>query len=110
MIILTLRIRPSAQNTQGALAVLEATRPGVEGCAGCLEYSFTVDVRTEGGIHLVERWEEEDDLHRHLRSDGFRRILELMELSVDAPDLHVFQVQEMAGLEMVEAARAASAG
>jgi quinol monooxygenase YgiN len=105
MIILTLKLKPPLQAIQGSLNTLEASRPSIEGSAGCLEFSITVEVQSEGAIHIVERWEDKADLLRHLRSEGFKRILELMELSQVNPDLHVFQVEDVADLDLVAKVR-----
>ena len=105
MMILTLKMRPPLDSAQGTLSALEALRPAFEGSSGCLEFTLTVDRHPQGAIYILERWEAETDLARHIRSDGFRKILELMEISQEAPDLHVFQVEKLSGLEAVEAAR-----
>jgi quinol monooxygenase YgiN len=106
MMILTLKLNPCPHQAQAILDVLKATRAGIEGSMGCLEFGLTAEVLPHGGILLLERWESEDDLKRHLQSDGFRKILELMELSQEAPELHVFRVEEVHGFETVEATRA----
>jgi quinol monooxygenase YgiN len=105
MIILTLKLKPPLHSLQGSLNTLETSRPSIEGTAGCLEFSVTVEVPSDGAIHIVERWESEADLHRHLRSEGFKRILDLMELSLENPDLHVFHVEECSGFDVVDQVR-----
>jgi quinol monooxygenase YgiN len=102
MILLNLKMKPPAGRIQESIGMLEASRPAVEGNAGCLEFSITVETSPGGAIHLGERWESEADIRRHFRSVSFHKILELMELSEEPPDFHVYEVVESAGLEAVD--------
>lgn len=102
MMILTLDLKPPLSSIQGALDTLEGSRPAIEGMAGCLEFSITVETKPGGAIHIGERWETEADIRRHFRSASFRKILELMELSEVAPNFRVYKVVESFGLEVVD--------
>ena len=55
--------------------LFEAARPAMEAMisasraeAGCLEYSYAVDVLDAGLIHVKERWADREALDRHFKS------------------------------------------
>jgi len=54
---------------------------------------------------MVARWETQKDLIRHLQSDIYKRLLLLVELSAAPPVVEFFDVLEIRGLDLVEAAR-----
>jgi quinol monooxygenase YgiN len=60
-------------------------------------------------ILYVECWDSEEEFERHVRSDLYRRILEAMELSRQAPELNFHRVTATQGIERVAALRDAKA-
>jgi len=60
---------------------------------------------TEKRMYLLARWETQRDLIRHLQSDTYKRLLLLMELSTAPPVVEFFNVLQIRGLDLVEAAR-----
>ena len=60
--------------------------------AGCLGCSLSTEVRNRVVIHYTEEWNSENDLIRHLRSDRFAALAELMEYSSEYPTME-FNIQ-----------------
>jgi hypothetical protein len=55
---------------------------------------------------LIEvKWEAVDGLMKHLRSDTYKHLLLLMELSPSPPVSQFYTVEEVRGLELVQQAR-----
>ena len=50
---------------------------------------------------LEERWETREDLDHHVRSDGFRTILSLLEDSGEKPVVEFHQVSGTEGMEKI---------
>jgi quinol monooxygenase YgiN len=55
----------------------------------------------DGEILFIEQWRTKEALYRHIQSDLYRRILEVMELAKLPPDLCFFDVSEIEGLDLV---------
>ena len=72
------------------------------GCAGCGIYRDALD----DGIYLyVEEWGSREQLERHIRSDLYLRLLAVMEIAVEQPEVRYDTVSERQGFELVEAIR-----
>jgi quinol monooxygenase YgiN len=101
----TIRLNISAKNRKEALMILgsiiEQTKLE-EGCISCRLYQ---DVHQEGALMLQERWSNEEDLHRHLRSDKFHSVLLVIEMAREPPEILFDCVIRSAGLEVIEQAR-----
>jgi len=102
MILVTLRmtVRPEKRND-----VLEAMRGMLEPTRverGCLSYCLYKEVENRDALILVEEWETQEDLESHLRTDNQRRLLELMELSNEQPELRFNTVSHTAGMDLLE--------
>ena len=75
---------------------------------GCLECRLLKPLPTEERMYVLACWETQRDLIRHLQSDSYKRLLLLMELSAGPPVVEFFNVLEIRGLDLVEAARTPS--
>ena len=75
--------------------------------AGCMSCHLYRDVEDPDVLTLVEEWQSQEDLDRHIRSDDYRRILAWIELSRRSPEVRFIGVSKVAGLELVEAVRLA---
>lgn len=72
------------------------------GCAGCWIYRDALD----DAIYLyVEEWGSREQLERHIRSDLYRRLLALMEIAVEEPEVRYDTISERQGFELAEAIR-----
>ncbi len=72
------------------------------GCISCRVYQ---DVEIEPGIMLEQLWMSGEDLERHLRSEEFRKILLVMEMSLDPPEIRFDEISGSSGVETIEKAR-----
>jgi quinol monooxygenase YgiN len=63
------------------------------------------DVDDENVISLVEEWVSQCDLERHIRSPNYRRLLAVMESSLEPPSVVFNTVSRAAGIEVIEAIR-----
>lgn len=72
---------------------------------GCLHCSIYLSIENKNVIMLYEIWDTKKNLLRHLRSDQYKKILALMELSVTFPEVRFHDISEQAGMELIEAVR-----
>jgi quinol monooxygenase YgiN len=82
-------------------SVLDLTRPSL-GCLGCW---LCEEDCLDNVVRYVEQWENEEALHKHIRSDVYRRLLTAMELSKEPPEVGFYVASERLGFELIEALR-----
>ncbi|WP_040214511.1 putative quinol monooxygenase [Clostridium polynesiense] len=61
--------------------VLRLTKEMVEKTVkeeGCISYEAYQDIKDPGKITMVEAWESQEDLDKHMNSDHFKRLVPLM--------------------------------
>ena len=108
MIVGTLRILPLLERRAEVLEILQAIQGPVlaqPGCAGCTIYE---EQGPERAVVLVESWESDDALERHLRSEAYRLILGAIELSGGPPEVCFDSVSATGGMDLIERARHSS--
>ena len=110
MIHSTIRIvtRPDHQDEAFAILCSMAQRIRVEsGCISCRVYQNTHEDRA---LLFEEIWMNEEDLNRHIRSDGYRNVLLVMEMAVEKPEIRFETVSNVTGMETIEQARSGGNG
>ena len=105
MVNATIRMTIPAKRRGGVLDILSsaAERSRFEpGCIACRVYQ---DVEVESGILLEQLWERKEDLERHLRSEAFRKVLLVVEMSLEPPEIRFDEISTSTGMETIEKAR-----
>lgn len=77
--------------------ILEPTR--VE--RGCLSYHLYRDVENRNAFVLMEEWATQEDLERHIRTENQQRLLTLMDILSEKPELQFKTVSHTAGMELI---------
>ena len=72
---------------------------------GCIQCRISLDTEEQNIILYQEEWNSWHDLEKHISSDRFSWILELMEQSSNQPDLSFCDVHETRGMEYVKKLR-----
>ena len=100
MMLFYLRMEPLSDKRDGVIeifrSVIELTR-GKPGCIGCASFE-ALDARRS--IVYLEQWASREDLHRHIQSDLYRRIITAMELAREAPEIRFYEVVDSAGIRI----------
>jgi quinol monooxygenase YgiN len=69
---------------------------------GCLSYRLYEDVENRNAFILLEEWATQEDLERHITKDNQRRLLTLMELLREKPEVRFNTVSHTAGMDLIE--------
>jgi quinol monooxygenase YgiN len=78
--------------------------------AGCAAFDIYEEQGPEEAVVLVERWDGQQTLEAHLRSEAYRRILGAVELSGGPPEVRFDFVSATEGMELIERSRSARTG
>jgi quinol monooxygenase YgiN len=69
---------------------------------GCLIYRLYEDVESRNAFVLLEEWATQEDLERHISKDNEQRLLALMDLLSEQPELRFNTVSHTAGMDLIE--------
>jgi quinol monooxygenase YgiN len=83
------------------MSVVERTR--VEpGCISCNLYQCIEDNHV---MMIEELWQSNEDLERHLRSDDYLKVLLVVEMALEKPEIRFNSISCSTGVETIEKAR-----
>jgi len=105
MIFMTLDITAQGRKRHEIIETLRQISRPVKTLPGCRGCRICQDINTKNILTYVEEWETESDLEHRIRSDQFRKVLEVMEFSSAPPELRFLTVTQNIGLETVEMIR-----
>ena len=105
MIVGTLRILPLPERRAEVLEIFQAIQGPVLAQPGCAACSIYEEQGPERAVVLVESWETQEALERHLRSEAYRLILGAVELSHGQPEVRFDHVSTTEGMELITRTR-----
>lgn len=104
MIQAMLKMDIEPQKMDEALQILHSIIERIRAETGCLSCSVYQDTENEHLIVFEEKWRNNDDLQRHLRSEGYQRVLLVMEMAKSFPEIRFNTITDSGGVEIIEAA------
>jgi quinol monooxygenase YgiN len=105
MIVGTLRVVPAPERRAEVLEVFRAIQGPVLAQPGCQACHIYEERGADEAVVLVERWDSQEALEAHLRSEAYRRILGAIELSGAPPDVRFDYVSATEGMDLIERSR-----
>jgi len=105
MIVMTLDMVTAEHNRDGIIRTFRQFIGPTGARPGCLGCRLLQDISGEDRLLYIEAWEEESDLIRRIRSAQFIKVLAVMELSSEEPELNIQTISKTRGLEAIRSLR-----
>ena len=104
----TIRMLIPLERESEALEILGAVNEQVRFEQGCIASRLYRGVEDPPSIMLEQLWSSEEDALDHLRSDIYRKILLVIEMATETPEVRFDLIAKTSGLETIEKARCES--
>jgi len=101
----TIRMVIPLKKQNEALEILNSMTEQIQFEPGCISCRLYRDVQEERVLMLEEIWASEKDLQRHLRSDKYRKVLLVVEMAAEPPEIRFDTIAHSSGVEAIEKAR-----
>jgi quinol monooxygenase YgiN len=101
----TIRMLIPLEKQGEALEILKAICAQIQFEPRCISSQLYRSVDEERVIMLEEFWESDQDILHHLKSDAYHRILMVIEMAEEPPDIRFDTISLSAGIEVIEKAR-----
>jgi quinol monooxygenase YgiN len=105
MVLVTIIITASAKGRREILRALRMLAPPTRARHGCLRVHLLQEVDNRNVITWIEEWDTEDALKSHMRSDEYRTLLAVVDMSVREPEVCFHTVAKTSGMELIAAFR-----
>jgi quinol monooxygenase YgiN len=105
MIRATIRMMIPSRKRDEMLEILSSIAERARFEPGCLSCRLYQGVEVKNLIMLEEFWRDEEALERHLQSEDYRKILLVVEMALENPEIRFDAISQSTGFETIEKAR-----
>ena len=105
MYALVLRLSFSPEKTIEAITTINSTAGPVMDDPDCLSFHFYRKVANDDAFVLWEEWESMEALKQHIRSGEFMKILTVMDLAKQKPEINIHTLSDRKGFEFIKSLR-----
>ena len=105
MIIALVELLPSPGSKQSILEILRIAQRSARTKAACVGCDIYETVDTSHKILYLEQWRNVEDLHRHIQSSVYLRVLNAMDLSAEPPTVVFHKVSDTKSMDLIESLR-----
>ena len=105
MIMSTLRIVAPPAKRNEVVRTLNSLLGPTRAQPGCISCHIYSEVEDRNVLILLEEWDSQADVDSHLRSNHYRKVLALMDMSNTQPEIKFDTISDTKGIEAIESAR-----
>jgi quinol monooxygenase YgiN len=105
MIIVTLRVKVPSAKRADFMSLCESFTGPTSVQPGCRKIDVYNNINDNNELLLVEEWSSWEDLRRHVLSENFRKVLVMMDLARENPQINFHTVSSTEGFGLVERLR-----
>ena len=105
MIRSTIRMLIPLNKQSEALEILEMVKVQTQFEPGCISTRLYLGVDEARAIMIEELWTSEEDILHHLQSEDYHRVLLVVEMAEERPEIRFDTIRHSSGVETIEKAR-----
>jgi len=105
MMLAVLELVPQIQKRQAMLEVLRFVAERVKANPECLHCGVFEEATGAQRVVYVEEWRSAKDLHAHLQSGLYSKLLHAMELACEEPRIRFHEVSETRSMDLITQVR-----
>ncbi|MFZ3047042.1 MAG: antibiotic biosynthesis monooxygenase [Desulfatirhabdiaceae bacterium] len=102
MILSTIRMTIHPKKRPEALKILGSVAEQCRDDPGCLGCHIYEDLQEKNVLMFKEVWMADEYLDLHIRSDEYRNLLLVMEMSLKQPEIRFDTISKATGIETIE--------
>jgi quinol monooxygenase YgiN len=105
MIIVTLYVNVTPERRPEIIELFSSYVGPISFQPGCISIQLYSQYISPDDFILIEKWKSQSALQRHIQSDDFQKILGIIDLGNEPPDIQFHSVSSVEGFELVKKLR-----
>src|SRR3972149_6294384 len=97
MILSMLKIKSLPGKKQEVIEILKSIQKELSMMHDCLGSEIYQGAEPESNIFFLEQWQKKEALYRYIESDLYMRVLTVMELAAESPEVNFPEVTDAGG-------------
>jgi quinol monooxygenase YgiN len=105
MIVLIISLKVAPTDLKDVISIFDTLAGATSVKPGCKKVGLYSDIHNDDALIFIGEWESMDKIEKHISSDEFRRIMAIMDMAVEPPEISFHTVSSVKGFELVEKIR-----
>lgn len=105
MFTMVLHLNVSPEKTADVISIINSISGPLSVDSSCKHFDLYSNTKNDDRLLLFEVWDSKEALEDHIRSDDFSKILAIMEISNQPPEICFDTISKSAGIEFIEKLR-----
>jgi quinol monooxygenase YgiN len=105
MIRATVRMMIPSRKQDEVMGILSSIAERARFEPGCISSRLYKGVEVKNRIMLEDLWRDEEALDRHLQSGDYRKLLLVVEMALEPPEIRFDAISQSSGFETIQKAR-----
>ena len=105
MIIFILKLKVSPSDRKNVISIFNTIAGSTSVKPGCKMVTLQSNVDNDDDLILIEEWDSVDEIEQHISSNEFRKIMAIMDMAIEQPEIFFHTVSTTMGFELVEKIR-----
>ena len=101
MIIVTLHLKVTPEKRGQILEIFRSMIGPTTVQPGCRHCDLLVSTQDDDLLVLLEKWESQETLNQHIKTDEFRNVLVAMDKAYALPQINFYKAESCEGMELV---------
>jgi quinol monooxygenase YgiN len=102
-----LKLKLSVSSKKEAIEIFKSLGESLSSRQGCAGFGAYESVEVPNQLFYIEQWTTRKALYRHIQSDLYRRILNVMDLAIETPEISFHETVKVGGMELIQDLREA---
>lgn len=102
MILFKLHLKVSPAKKEEVISIFDSLVGPISVQPGCIRINLYSDIKQNDDFVLLEEWTSRDEIVKHIRSAEFLKILAIMDLASESPEIFFNTVTSIEGFELIE--------
>ena len=99
MILGIVRVRLQPDITEESIRTIRGFLEPTRVEPGCLDMRYSRDVEDKSVLMIEEGWASREDWQRHVRSEGYKVTLHILDSALEKPEVKYYEVTKKGGME-----------
>ena len=102
MVITILQLKAAPEKRLNIIKTIHAMIGPTKAQSGCLHCELFGSTQNDDKLILLEKWESQETLNQHIKSEEFRKVLAAMDAAYEQPEINFYEIDSLAGMDLVE--------
>ena len=101
-VITLMHLKAAPEKRMNILKTIHAMIGPTNAQPGCLHCELFSSTQNDDQLLLLEKWDSQESLEQHIKSDEFRKVMAAMDSACEPPKIRFYETNTLGGMDLLE--------